>query len=52
MTRQTPETCRHYAGKKKCAPGWFHGKCCLCYKCIKCPQYQTKEQPAGPTSAT
>lgn len=42
---QNPKECRHYAPKKKCTPGWFHGKCCLCYDgFIRCPEYKPKEK--------
>lgn len=43
-TNQTSSECKHYAQKKKCSAGWFHGKCCLCYKCIRCPEYEPKER--------
>ena len=43
-TDQTPTECKHYGGKKKCGAEWFHGKCCLSYKCIRCPAYEPKEE--------
>lgn len=37
-----PAMCVHYAAKNRCAAGWFHGKCALCYNCIRCPEYEPK----------
>ncbi len=43
---QKPCECKHYGEKKKCTAGWFRSKCCLCYKCIHCPDFtpKTKEK--------
>lgn len=39
---QRPQECEHFDGKKHCKAGWFHSKCCLCYKCIHCPKFTPK----------
>lgn len=38
-----PEQCAHFAKPRKCTPGWFHGKCTLCFgTAIRCPQYEPR----------